>query len=317
MISCGLSFATTRIYIICNIILTSPARCNQSGLDSESALSLMEYLKEFARGTDPETGRRRRVVVTIHQPSSHIWELIDNVVLLAQGHIQYQGPRQKMNKFFSAYGHPVPVNYNPADHFIEVLFKNPNIGNNDAGDEAPLCESWSNCFEEWCSGMVEVCAARRGSDRPLMDKYIRETGKLGSILRTDDPTDNNKLKAHTKKSVRTAIELTRRAFVNLFRNPAVLGLRVGIYGSMSIMIGILFFGLANSTDGHSIIVSRTAMLYFIIAYCSSMSVAVIPFAIVDRGIVEKEVRNHMFHPVWYHAASALASIPVCLFLVRI
>ena len=38
----------------------------------------MEYLHSYARGTDPTTGRRRRVIVTIHQPSSQIWEVIDN-----------------------------------------------------------------------------------------------------------------------------------------------------------------------------------------------------------------------------------------------
>ena len=45
-----------------------------------------------------------------------------------------------------------------------------------------------------------------------------------------------------------------------------------------------------------------------------MSVAVIPFAMVDRGIVQKEVRNHLFHPAFFHASQALAGIPVCLVL---
>ena len=80
------------------------------------------------------------------------------------------------------------------------------------------------------------------------------------------------------------------------------------------MIGILFWNLDEKTDFHSVIISRTALLYFIIAFCSSMSVAVIPFAMVDRGIVQKEVRNHLYHPALYHASQTLAGIPVCVVL---
>jgi hypothetical protein len=48
-----------------------------------------------------------------------------------------------------------------------------------------------------------------------------------------------------------------------------------------------------------------------------MAVASVPFAIVERNIVHKEVRNHRYHPVFYHAAQALASIPSCLILAVI
>lgn len=43
------------------------------------------------------------------------------VVLLAEGRLIYQGPRREMTDFFAAFGHPVPLNYNPADHIIEVV----------------------------------------------------------------------------------------------------------------------------------------------------------------------------------------------------
>jgi len=79
----------------------------------------MQYLSSYARGRDPTTGRRRRVIVTIHQPSSQIWEKIDNVVLLAEGRLMYQGPRKDMNDFFSAYGHPVPVS---GESFVSCFF---------------------------------------------------------------------------------------------------------------------------------------------------------------------------------------------------
>ena len=50
----------------------------QSGLDSESAPGLLKYLYSYARGKDQKTWKGRRVILTIHQPSSQIWENIDN-----------------------------------------------------------------------------------------------------------------------------------------------------------------------------------------------------------------------------------------------
>lgn len=40
-----------------------------------------------------------------------------------------------------------------------------------------------------------------------------------------------------------------------------------------------------------------------------MSVAVLPFTVMERGIINKEVRNNYYHPVIYQAAQAIAAIP--------
>ena len=65
------------------------------------------------------------------------------------------------------------------------------------------------------------------------------------------------------------------------------------------------------------LVSRTALLYFILAFGSSMSVAAVPFAMIERGIVEKEVRNKRYHPVMNHLAQTLVSVPVSFILSSI
>lgn len=181
-------------------------------------------------------------------------------------------------------------------------------------------EMWSRCFNQWSKfdDEEEEEAGDTFRENAVLEPAKRpELHSRRSIIIRRDPRETSKrerVKAVTKKNNRSAIELTRRSFVSLLKNPVVLGLRVAIYGGMSLMIGILFFDLASKTDMHSIQVSRTALLYFIIAFCSSMSVAVIPFAMVDRAIVEKEVRNHLYHPAFYHLSQALASIPVCLVL---
>ena len=54
-------------------------------------------------------------MLTIHQPSSEIWDKFDRLILLKQGRIMYEGQRANIPAKFAACGYPLPDNYNPAD----------------------------------------------------------------------------------------------------------------------------------------------------------------------------------------------------------
>lgn len=75
-----------------------------SGLDSTSALHLMKTLSGLA------VGRKRLVILTIHQPSFRILELIDQTLLLARGNVVYHGTVPQMTNFFQSIGHNVTGN---------------------------------------------------------------------------------------------------------------------------------------------------------------------------------------------------------------
>ena len=44
------------------------------------------------------------VLATIHQPSSEIFALFTDVIVLAEGRVAYQGPREEMDAFFNSIG---------------------------------------------------------------------------------------------------------------------------------------------------------------------------------------------------------------------
>ncbi len=209
----------------------------QSGLDSESALALVNYLHNYARGKDPKTGRLRRVILTIHQPSSQIWESIDNVVLMAEGRLMYQGPRREMSDFFAAFGHPVPLNYNTADHAIEVLSKMPELPDGSAPPaDASKAQLWNKCFEKWDN--LNKTQQKQASDASVFRRRAMLQRDKSCVFRKGVDFDDNstlvqrKLQLEAKKSFRTTIELTRRSFTSLFLNPVVLGFRIAVYTAM-------------------------------------------------------------------------------------
>lgn len=74
-----------------------------SGLDSDSALSCIQLLKAIAR-------RGTTVLCTIHQPSSEVFELFDNIIMMKDGRIMYQGTVEGVVEGFTQRGYPPPVN---------------------------------------------------------------------------------------------------------------------------------------------------------------------------------------------------------------
>ena len=90
-----------------------------SGLDSYLANQVVLSLRKIA-----ESGTT--VLCTIHQPASDTFALFDNLILLAKGECAFQGTVDEAVDYFrDCLKQPCPKNYNPADHFINVLSIDP------------------------------------------------------------------------------------------------------------------------------------------------------------------------------------------------
>ena len=82
-----------------------------SGLDTSLAFQVVALLKQLTQlGTT--------VLCTIHQPSSEIFQMFDNLILLSLGKRVFAGPLAEAKLFFANQGLPCQEDYNPADHYI-------------------------------------------------------------------------------------------------------------------------------------------------------------------------------------------------------
>ncbi|KAL9642139.1 hypothetical protein ABK040_007144 [Willaertia magna] len=91
-----------------------------SGLDSYNSLLIGKALRKLAH----EQGKT--IISTIHQPSSELFALFDNVLVLAFGKIIYFGPIKCLKEFLLSVGFPLPKNTNPCDWLINII-SNPHI----------------------------------------------------------------------------------------------------------------------------------------------------------------------------------------------
>ncbi|RLN52511.1 hypothetical protein BBP00_00009599, partial [Phytophthora kernoviae] len=105
-----LSFATE--------ILTNPSILfvdePTSGLDSFMAETVTMQLQQIARDG-------RTVIATIHQPSSEVFALFDQLYLLSDGSPVYQGKALESVGYFASLGYQCPPLMNPTDYFMRQL----------------------------------------------------------------------------------------------------------------------------------------------------------------------------------------------------
>lgn len=86
-----------------------------TGLDSHASLHLFHVLKEHARKTN------KIVIMTIHQPGSGLFEMIDELYFLYRGLILYGGPISMLNEWFAQYGMTIPKSLSKTEFLFELF----------------------------------------------------------------------------------------------------------------------------------------------------------------------------------------------------
>lgn len=80
-----------------------------SGLDEVSAAQCIRLLKQSAT-------EGRTIILTIHQPSESIFQIFDNVYIMAQGECIYQGNPKAMLNYLKYAQTECPQYYSPVDY---------------------------------------------------------------------------------------------------------------------------------------------------------------------------------------------------------
>ena len=260
------------------IILDEPT----TGLDNVSAFHVVSMLKEL-------TLQGKTIICSLHQPSSQIWELLDKVVFLSQSYLCYNGHPKDSLVYFATLGKVPPVNYNPCDFFMFQINSDfdPNID----------AKKLSSDFLEWES-------------RPKSLEEERPDDKQISQYVVEHHTSNHLIKQITSESnfFSKLLFVTQRYAVNSVLNPGIIAVRLFMYFMLCFCIGFMYFQLGTSYND-SDISSRSALLFYVAAFLVFMSIAVMPFFMIERGIFEKEIANKTILPVHYQLGMFISSIP--------
>ncbi|KAK1262602.1 ABC transporter G family member 34 [Acorus gramineus] len=88
-----------------------------TGLDSSTTFEIIKFLRQMTHLMD------LTMVISLLQPPPETFDLFDDIILLCEGRIVYQGPRESVLEFFESMGFRSPERKNTADYLQEVISK--------------------------------------------------------------------------------------------------------------------------------------------------------------------------------------------------
>ncbi|WOL18141.1 hypothetical protein Cni_G26934 [Canna indica] len=86
-----------------------------TGLDSSTAHQILKFLRQMTHVLD------LTMVISLNQPTQEAYELFDDIILLCEGQITYQGSREHVLEFFESMGFRCPDRKNVANFLQEVM----------------------------------------------------------------------------------------------------------------------------------------------------------------------------------------------------
>lgn len=92
-----------------------------TGLDSSTTFQIVNSLRQsihILAGT---------AIISLLQPAPETYNLFDDIILLSDGHVVYQGPRENVQEFFETMGFRCPDRKGVADFLQEVKPKTRKI----------------------------------------------------------------------------------------------------------------------------------------------------------------------------------------------
>lgn len=265
-----------------------------SGLDSTTAQRIVLTLRELARGG-------RTVVTTIHQPSSRLYMMFDEVVVLSDGCPIYSGHADRVMEYFGSIGFVPRCNYvNPADFVLDLA---NGLTPETNGDDAREVNVRSD--DQTTAKQSLVSSYRKNLD-PALKSEIRSNlpdpvWSAAGLSGLAQPWATN---WWTQFHILLARGLRER------RHESYSGLRVFQILSVSILAGLLWWG---SDPNH--LQDQVGLLFFFSIFWGFFPLfnAIFSFP-QERPMIARERASGMYHLSSYFFARMAGDLPMELVL---
>ncbi|CAM9382974.1 unnamed protein product, partial [Ectocarpus fasciculatus] len=241
-----------------------------SGLDSASAASIMQFIGSITRE------HRLISLITVHQPSTAVYNGFDRVMILSRGQVAYSGKAGKEAlMYFSDIGHPIPANTNPAEFMVDLV-------NGDFNESAVV----DDVLQAWAQSRSDNAKSEH-TDALAVERDLEECPlprQVGVLL--------------------------DRHFTLAVRDPMLYVGRMAIF-----LIATLFFAIiyvkARETEQDQV-VNRMWYVMWCIGMPANMAVIAVYAYNAEFMSIQREAKNGMVLPGAYMVATTLLQVPVML-----
>ncbi|KAF7803745.1 ABC transporter G family member 11 [Senna tora] len=287
----GISGGQKRRVSICIEILTHPRLLfldePTSGLDSAASYYVMSRIASL----NQEDGIERTIVASIHQPSNEIFQLFHNLCLLSSGETVYFGPVSAAIKFFASNGFPCPTLQNPPDHFVKTINKD---------------------FEQDPGKGLDAGLTTEEAIHILVKSY-KSSEISHQVQKEVVEIRMREFQAMEKKShaafFTQCLILTRRSFVNMYREVGYYWLRLFIYSGLALSLGTMFYDVGLNSES---IQARGSLLVFAVTFLTFVTIGGYPSFVEDMKVFERERLNGHYGVTAFIIGNTFSAVPFLL-----
>lgn len=289
-----------------------------SGLDTFIAYTVIKSLSNLAK-------KGLTVIATIHQPSSEIFHLFDDLLLMAEGRIVYCGPAMDSVGYFARLGYPCPQYSNPADFlFMQVLQQY---------DFAPVVLPGRHVPQEHQAPEVHVArqavqaGASHASTRSNLPQKSEQNSRVeqliaswkaspeyaGLLEQIKNPRDEGVAMGTLRKRAPFLTQfkyLLKRASRNAFRNPLILFTQIFKAVFIGLLVGLVYLD-SNQYSVSVQIRNKSGALYFLalnVFFSSAFSVLSVFY--VEKQVFFREYKAGYYTTTPYFFSKVLVELPI-------
>ncbi|XP_046580544.1 protein white-like [Haliotis rubra] len=272
-------------------VLTNPPLmfCDEptSSLDSFMAQNIVQTLQNMA-------SKGRTILCTIHQPSSELFAMFDQLLLLSEGRVAFMGSSSDALKFFKSQCYSCPRNFNPADFYIHVLAVQ--IGE-----------------EEQCREKVEkLCNAFRESDtchhmKDSINDICKDTPENRALSIIIEDTCGNGRYRYQTTWIRQLSILLWRSWICVYRNASLFSARIIQTVAVSLLLGLVY--LNQKYDQKGVMNINGALYISIMMNSVTCLIAVVTTFTEEVSVFLREYGSGMYRTDVYYLSKTLAELP--------
>ncbi|KAJ0744241.1 putative ABC-type sulfate transporter [Helianthus annuus] len=258
-----------------------------TGLDSSTTFQIVNSLKQYIHILEGTA------LISLLQPAPETYTLFDDIILLSDGKIVYQGPRENVLEFFESMGFKCPERKDVADFLQEVT-------------------SQKDQKQYWMRGPYKFVTAKE-----FANAY--ESFHVGRTLASELATPYDKSKSHPaalttnkyglnkKELIKACIDreillMKRNSFIYIFKL-----VQVTIMATMTMSV---FFRTEMHRRGIDDGGLYFGALFFGVIMIMFNGMADIPMTIAKLPVFYKQ-RDYFFYPTWAYALPTwIVKIPV-------
>ncbi|XP_059595506.1 pleiotropic drug resistance protein 1 isoform X2 [Vitis vinifera] len=250
-----------------------------TGLDSSTTFQIINSLKQtihILNGT---------AVISLLQPAPETYNLFDDIILLSDSQIVYQGPREDVLEFFESIGFKCPERKGEADFLQEVTSRKDQAqywARKDVPYSFVTVKEFAEAFQSFHIGRKVADELASPFDRAKSHPAALTTKKYG--VRKKELLDANMSREY--------LLMKRNSFVYIFKLTqlavvAVIAMTLFLRTEMN----------KNSTEDGSI---YTGALFFTVVMIMFNGMAELAMTIAKLPVFYKQ-RDFLFYPAWAYA----------------